>query len=280
VYQGFYTGDNSPDGSFPHEAFSSDGTGGAYAGLLAAADAESVTVNGQANAGYVGGAVAILNGKGQGQYQKIKSVGSAKPPGPPPPPPPVPPPFDPTEWRMLPGHNGSECSATHGSGHLKPLWEGQSTPEACLKKCASNYACRFATIEFFPKTRPGGGYCVMHRTCPAMTGWDDAPCQLPSPACMLPNNTNPATFGCASCPPVPPAPAPPIISGKYFLERPFDIQPDTTSYVTVIPFVGDTLCMGNEISNSTTLQIYGCGFNVIFAGNTLKQCVLTSSVLL
>ena len=87
------------------------------------------------------------------------------------PPPPPPPPFNPTDWHMLPGHNGSECSATHGSGRLKSLWEGYSTPNACLQRCASNSDCRFATVEFFPKTRPGGGYCVLHHSCPAMTGW-------------------------------------------------------------------------------------------------------------
>ena len=115
VYRGYYTGDNSPDSSFPHEAFSSDGTGGAYAGLLASADTESVTVHGHANGGYVGAAVAILNGKGAGQYRRVKSVGSATPPAPAPPPPP-PPPFDPAQWQLMPGHNGSECSATHNSG--------------------------------------------------------------------------------------------------------------------------------------------------------------------
>lgn len=276
IYHGYYTGDNSPDGSFPHEAFTSDGTGGAYAGLLTGADANSVTVRDHANAGYIGGAVAILNGKGQGQYRKISSVGSPKPPTPSPPIPPPSPPFNPADWRMLPGHNGSECSATHGSGHLKPLWEGQSAPDACLKKCASNAECRFATVEFFPKTRPGGGYCVLHRTCPAMTGWDNAPCVLPAPACMLPNSTSVVTYGCTSCPPVPPAPPPVPINGQYYLEEPFDVLPDATSYVTVIPFVGNTMCVGNEISNSTTLQIYGSGFNVIFAANTLKQCAHSS----
>ena len=162
-------------------------------------------------------------------------------------------------------------------GHLKPLWEGDSTPEQCLKRCSTNAGCRFATVEFFPKTRPGGGYCVLHRTCPAMTGWDNAPCKLPAPACMLPNSTSPATYECHDCPPLPPAPPPVPISGKYFLEAPFAIQPDNSSYVTVIPFVGNTMVMGNEISNSTTLQIYGCGFNVIFAGNLLRQCVAFAS---
>ena len=120
-----------PDGSFPHEAFSSDGTGGAYAGSVASADANSVTVHGHANAGYVGGAIAILNGKGQGQYRKIRSVGSSKPPPgptPPPPPPPPPPPFEPAQWQLVPGHNGSECSATHGSGAAP--WPSLTVPSS------------------------------------------------------------------------------------------------------------------------------------------------------
>jgi hypothetical protein len=114
VYRGQFNSNNSPDGSFPHEvrakrsfpplifnvendhfpprqvrdrhgdslkkataflqAFSSDGTGGAYAGLLHSADTSSVSVPGSANGGYVGGAVAILNGKGRGQVSKIASV--------------------------------------------------------------------------------------------------------------------------------------------------------------------------------------------------------------
>ena len=37
--------------------------------------------------------------------------------------------------------------------------------------------------------------------------------------------------------------------------------------------------MGNEIYNSTTMQIYGCGFNVIFAGNLLKHmCLLNTPI--
>ena len=35
------------------------------------------------------------------------------------------------------------------------------------------------------------------------------------------------------------------------------------------------MCPGNKIYNSTTLQIYGCGFNVIFAANTLKHMYVT-----
>ena len=252
LYYGQFNGDNSPDGSFPHEAFSSDGTGGAYHGLLAAADGQSVSVPGDADAGYVGGAVAILMGKGRGQYRKIQAV--VNPPTPPQPPPP---PFDPGAWHMLAGHNGSECSATHNGGHVASLWQGDDTPEACLRRCGTVGACKFATVEFFPKGRPGGGYCVLQATCAAMTGWDNHPCSLPAPACLPQNSTfdHVVTYsrpaGLAS-----PSPLPPPL-GKYVLAQPFVVQPDTTSFVTVIPFVGETLCMGNEISNSTTLQIYG-----------------------
>ena len=44
-----------------------------------------MSVFGAANGGYVGGAVAILNGKGRGQVSKVASVIN-------PPPPPMPPP--------------------------------------------------------------------------------------------------------------------------------------------------------------------------------------------
>ena len=64
-------------------------------------------------------------------------------------------------------------------------------------------------------------------------------------------------------------------TGTYHLATPFDVVPDASSWVTIVPYVGDTQVIGNEISNSTTLQIYGCGFNVIFAGNVLKHMYVT-----
>ena len=106
------------------------------------------------------------------------------------------------------------------------------------------------------------------KQCSSIGGWDKAPCTLPPPhinSCMAQNNVSAhvATYKRPSN-----LPGAPPVFGKYILEEPFVIQPDATSYATIIPYVGQTMVMGNSIQNSTTLQIYGCGFNVIFAGNT------------
>ena len=262
IYQGFFNGDNSPDGSFPHEGFSSDGTGGAYAGLVTAADAGSVSVPGNANAGYVDGAVAILMGKGRGQYRSIASVSPPAPTPPQRPPPPFP---EPAGWHVVKGHNGSRCDS-------KILWQGAATPEACVQKCAADAACHFATVDFFASDRPGAGYCVHNADCSKMVGWDNHPCVLKPPACMPQNATNAhvATYSNTGL-----ATSVPATSGTYFLETPWDVVPDKTSWVTIIPFVGNTFVIGNDVRNSTTFQIYGCGFNVIFAGNTLKHMYVT-----
>ena len=267
VYRGQFNSNNSPDGSFPHEAFSSDGTGGAYAGLIHSADAHSVSVPGLANAGYVGGAVAILNGKGRGQVSKIASVVN-----PPPPPQPPPGPFPDQGWHWIQGHNGSICLPSAAPNNL---FQGESTPAQCISKCASIAACQYATIEFFPPTRPGGGYCTLFAHCASIGGWDSTPCTLPPPhtnSCVPQNNI---TAHIATYKRPAGLPGAPPIYGKYVLEEPFVIEPDATSYATIIPYVGQTIVMGNEIYNSTTLQIYGCGFNVIFAGNTLKHMYVT-----
>jgi len=234
--RGRYTGDNSPDGSFPHEAFSSDGTGGAFAGLIHSATAGSIEVPGAANGGYVGGAVAILNGRGRGQVRKVASVVN-------PPPPPVPPPgpFPDEGWIRLAGHNGSQCLPA-----AKPnmVAEGDSTPAECIQKCAANAACNFATIEFFPPTRPGGGYCELFLNCSSIGGWDAHPCTLPPPHTnrCVPQNNITANIATYKRPPNLPGAAP--VYGKYVLEEPWDIQPDATSFATVIPYVGHTIVMG------------------------------------
>lgn len=166
VYQGQYNGDNSPDGSFPHEAFSSDGTGGAYAGYLVSASNTSVTVKAPVNSGYFGGAIAVLMGKGRGQVRRV--VPGPLPPPPPPPPamPPVPPfPLPSVGWKLMAGHNGSMCA------DAKNLWQGEVSPAACLTRCATLQACNFATVDFFLKPRPGPGYCALSASCAKMKGW-------------------------------------------------------------------------------------------------------------
>ena len=171
-----------------------------------------------------------------------------------PPPPPVPPPgpFPDEGWDWLPGHNGSLCLPS-----TKPnnLFQGTSAPAQCISKCASIAACQYATIEFFPPTRPGGGYCTLFADCASIGGWDATPCTLPPPhinRCVPQNNitSNVATYKRpANLPGAPP------IYGKYVLEQPFVIEPDAASYATIIPYVGQTMVMGNEIYNSTTMQV-------------------------
>ena len=69
-----FNGENVMDGSYPHEAFTSDGTGGAYAGKITSATATDVTVPATANAAYVGAVLAVIHGAGQGQSLRVKSV--------------------------------------------------------------------------------------------------------------------------------------------------------------------------------------------------------------
>ena len=58
-------------------------------------------------------------------------------------------PFPPPGWHVLPGHNGTYCLPR------QPLWQGDATPAACLDRCAADAACKFATVEWFPASRPG-----------------------------------------------------------------------------------------------------------------------------
>jgi hypothetical protein len=66
---GMFDGHNEPDpkNSYPHEVFTSDGTGGAYAGLLASSvpyGSTRVTIPQKADPSWVGAAVAVLHGPG------------------------------------------------------------------------------------------------------------------------------------------------------------------------------------------------------------------------
>jgi hypothetical protein len=58
------TGTNEPDAkkSYPHEVFTSDGSGGGYAGPISSATDQSVTIPKHADPGYVAGAIAVLSG--------------------------------------------------------------------------------------------------------------------------------------------------------------------------------------------------------------------------
>jgi hypothetical protein len=73
-YRGSFDGHNIRDGSYPHEAFTSDGNGGAYAGPASRWTLDTVTTPKQADAGYVGGSLAVIAGTGQGQIRRVASV--------------------------------------------------------------------------------------------------------------------------------------------------------------------------------------------------------------
>ena len=77
VYRGVYNGSNSSirDGSYPHEAFTSDGNGGAYAGPISAASASGVTVPKAVDISYVGAALAVIAGAGAGQPRRGRGAG-------------------------------------------------------------------------------------------------------------------------------------------------------------------------------------------------------------
>ena len=74
VYQGMFNSRNVHDGSYPHEAFTSDGTGGAYAGKVNGSTLTSIDVPGKASASWVGGALAVVAGPGQGQLARVTAA--------------------------------------------------------------------------------------------------------------------------------------------------------------------------------------------------------------
>ena len=79
TYLGMFDGHNEPDAkdSYPHEVFTSDGTGGAYAGPLAS-DVEygstNVVLPKKADQTWEGAAVAVLSGPGAGQVRRVVSA--------------------------------------------------------------------------------------------------------------------------------------------------------------------------------------------------------------
>jgi hypothetical protein len=100
-----------------------------------------------------------------------------------PPPPPPAPPFSSYGWHWLAGRNGTECLPR------SYIWQGSCPPSECIFKCAANAACKFATIEFYPPSRPGGGYCnLVAGNCSTFNGWDNQNCTLPLPGCLPQTN--------------------------------------------------------------------------------------------
>ena len=60
-----------PKKSYPHEVFTSDGTGGAFAGPIVSSSGTSVDIGKKADASWVAGAMAVLSGPGAGQVRRI-----------------------------------------------------------------------------------------------------------------------------------------------------------------------------------------------------------------
>ena len=73
-YQGMFDGTNVRDGSFPHEAFTSDGSGGAFAGKIQTISGRGVDVGQSASPTWEHAAIAVLEGSGQGQVRRIANA--------------------------------------------------------------------------------------------------------------------------------------------------------------------------------------------------------------
>ena len=72
LYQGLLH--NSSETRMANEAFTSDGTGAAYYGHIVSSSGKHLAVNASAAAGWIGAAVAILEGHGQGQVRRVVAV--------------------------------------------------------------------------------------------------------------------------------------------------------------------------------------------------------------
>jgi hypothetical protein len=55
-----------------------------------------------------------------------------------------------------------------------------------------------------------------------------------------------------------------VEGGRYTFAPPLAVSLGPDSVVVVAPYVGKVLMMGNEIRNSTTIQIFGSGFGAQF----------------
>lgn len=60
---------------------------------------------------------------------------------------------------------------------------------------------------------------------------------------------------------------------QWEIERPFDCPPDATSLVTIVPFNGRVLVVGNRFEDANWVNAgYGTSIDVIYAGNQLYRC--------
>lgn len=55
------------------------------------------------------------------------------------------------------------------------------------------------------------------------------------------------------------------------IDKPFKIEPDSTSIVCVNQNVRDWLMVGNHFADATSVQIYGIGFNMLLAENVIER---------
>jgi hypothetical protein len=70
-----FDGTNVRDGSYPHEAFTSDGSGGAFAGKIRnMIGGRDVDIGKPASATWEEAAIAVLEGSGQGQVRRITNT--------------------------------------------------------------------------------------------------------------------------------------------------------------------------------------------------------------
>lgn len=70
-----FDGTNVRDGSFPHEAFTSDGSGGAFAGKIkTTSGGRDIDVGEPALSAWEQAAIAVLEGSGQGQVRRISNA--------------------------------------------------------------------------------------------------------------------------------------------------------------------------------------------------------------
>ena len=55
------------------------------------------------------------------------------------------------------------------------------------------------------------------------------------------------------------------------VDRPWDIDPDQTSLISIVPFRGRVLFIGNELKDGGIIQSYGTSIDCIFADNRTRQ---------
>ena len=129
----------------------------------------------------------------------------------------------------MPGHNGSFCCDSKAkcvagkrvlpanAACLRPLYEGDATPSACIARCSE-----LAAKQLVRHRGVLPAYCLLSATCSCVKGWDGHP----------QNKTTPFIASYAKPPVGQVAPPPPSSISKYILDRPLDVELDSTRRVT------------------------------------------------